>query len=80
MKVTVYSTTSCPFCRMLRDYLYSKSIKYEDVILDEHPEKVDEIIEHSAHKGVPITVVVNDNGQKFTVVGFDKEKLDQIFT
>ncbi|EKD91052.1 MAG: glutaredoxin-like protein, YruB-family [uncultured bacterium] len=79
MKVTVYSTTTCPFCRMLRDYLYSKSIQYEDVLLEEHPDRVDEAVSNSAHMGVPVTVVINDDGSKQTVIGFNKEKLDQIF-
>ncbi len=79
MNIKIYSTTSCPYCKMLKDYLKSKNIDFVEKIVDQ-----DEIIkkememESGGFMGVPFTVITKDDGTKQTVVGFDKGKFDVI--
>lgn len=70
-KIIVYSTTTCPYCVMAKQYLNSKKVKYEDVDLNKQRERVYEIIAKSGQTGVP---VLDINGK--IIVGFDKNAID----
>lgn len=79
MKVTIYSTTSCPYCTMLKDYLDSKNIFFEEKLVDQNEEfKTEMLNESNGFLGVPFVVIVKDDNSKETVLGFDKGKLDQV--
>ncbi|OGD92310.1 hypothetical protein A3E14_02250, partial [Candidatus Curtissbacteria bacterium RIFCSPHIGHO2_12_FULL_41_13] len=56
-KVTLYTTKTCPFCKMEKDYLNSQNIAYEEVFVDENPQRADEMIAISGQMGVPFTVI-----------------------
>ena len=79
MQIIVYSTTTCPYCKMLKDYLNGKSIDYVEKLVDLDELAKNEMMASSGgFLGVPFTVVVTDDGKKETVVGFDQGKIDQI--
>lgn len=79
MKVTLYSTTTCPYCKMEREYLQSKNIQFEDILVDQDAKAAEEMVKISGQLGVPFTVVKDDSGQiTKTILGFDKEQLNQI--
>ena len=70
MNVIVYSTTWCPWCKLAKDFLREKKIKFEDVNVQESPDRADEMIRKSGQTGVP---VIDANGT--IIVGFNKEAL-----
>jgi len=72
-KVVVYSTPTCPYCTMVKDYLSDNNVEYEekDVSVDEKAR--DEMTEKSGQMGVP---VIDVDGEM--VMGFDKEKLAKL--
>ncbi len=76
MKIKIYKTTTCPYCKMEAEYLKSKGVKFEEVYLDNNPKAVEEMIAESGQMGVPFTVITKDDGSKATILGFDKQKLD----
>lgn len=73
MSVTVYSTTTCPWCVKAKDYLKSKGVEYNDVNVSLDPAKAKEMIEKSGQRGVP---VLDINGN--IIVGFDKPQIDKL--
>ncbi len=75
-KITVYSTTTCPYCKMLKDYLTSRDVAYEDILLDEQPEHVQAFIDTCGSMGVPCTHITGDDGKVTTILGFDKARID----
>lgn len=78
MHITVYSTTSCPYCQMLKDYLQSKTIAFEEKMVDQDKQAQEQMIEDSGgFLGVPFTVIVKDDGSKETIVGFDKDRVNE---
>ena len=78
MQVTVYSTTTCPYCKMLKDYLREKNIAFTEKMVDTDEAAREEMMAVSGgFLGVPFTVVMKD-GSKETVIGFDKGKLNSI--
>ncbi len=79
MQVTVYSTTTCPYCKMLKEYLSSKNISFEEKLVDQDEMVKDEMVKDSGgFLGVPFTVVTKDDGTKATIIGFDKNKVNEI--
>ncbi len=79
MKIELFSTTSCPYCKMLKDYFASKNLSFEEKLVDQDETAKDEMSQVSGgFLGVPFTVVTKDNGEVVTVIGFDKGKLEQV--
>lgn len=79
MTYVLYATTSCPYCKMLKDYLVSKNISFEEKLVDQDEATKTEMAGISGgFLGVPFSLITKDNGEKITVVGFDKGKLEEI--
>ena len=76
-KVLIYTTKTCPFCRMEREYLDSKGVGYEEIFVDHNMKKAREMIELSGQMGVPFTVIEKENGETVEILGFDKQKIDE---
>jgi len=78
MNITIYSTTTCPYCKRLKEYLDSKGVKYAEKLVDQDDAARDEMLADSGgFQGVPFTVVENE-GKKDTIMGFDQGKIDQV--
>jgi len=77
MNIIIYSTTTCPYCKMLKDYLKEKSIAFTEKLVDTDDAAREEMMASSGgFLGVPFTVISKDDGTKVTVLGFDKGKLE----
>lgn len=75
-QITVFTTTTCAFCMMVKKYLDSKGLAYDTVNLDEHPERQAEAIELSGALATPVTVITDDvTGSKEVIVGYNIGKL-----
>jgi len=72
-KVKVYSTPTCPFCHMAKEFLKEKGIEFEDIDVSKDQKAAQEMIEKSGQMGVP---VIEIDGK--IVVGFDKEKIEKL--
>ena len=78
-QVTIYSTTTCPYCNMLKNYLKEKNISFTEKIVDQDDAAREEMVKESGgFLGVPFTVIVKDDGAKETIIGFNKEKINQV--
>ena len=58
------------------EYLDSKGIAYEQIFVDQDPKAAEEMVKISGQMGVPFTVIEKDSGEKVTVLGFDKDKIN----
>ncbi|HSD12110.1 MAG TPA: glutaredoxin domain-containing protein [Patescibacteria group bacterium] len=68
--VTVYSTPTCPYCKMAKAYLQENEVDYKDVDVAADDKAAQEMIEKSGQMGVP---VIDIDGA--IIVGFDKEAM-----
>lgn len=75
--ITIYSTATCGFCKMLKSYLQQHGIKYEEKHADQDQAVAEELYEKSGQLGVPFTVIEKDD-QEELVLGFDRQKIDKI--
>ncbi len=80
MIVTVFATTTCPYCKLMMDYLTGKNIPFTEKLVDQDPD-AQKVMMADSHgfMGVPFTVVEREDGSKETIVGFDKGKLQTVF-
>jgi glutaredoxin 3 len=74
-QVTVYSTTTCKYCKEVKEYLTTHNIAYEEVLLDETPDRIPELLEISGQRGVPVTKIVKDDGTAVGILGWDEEQM-----
>ncbi len=74
-KVVIYTTPTCPYCRMAKDYLAKKGVAYIERNVAQDREAAREMIEKSRQMGVPVTIVADD-----IVVGFDQASLDKVLS
>lgn len=79
MQITIFSTTTCPYCKMLKDYLASKNVSFVEKLVDQDDTARDEMVaESGGFLGVPFTVIIKSDGIKETIIGFDKGKIDSL--
>lgn len=76
--ITIYSTATCGFCRMLKSYLKSKNIAYEEKMADEDQNLARELYEKSGQLGVPFTIIEKADGDTVSILGFDRPKFDEV--
>lgn len=72
VRVKVYSTPTCPYCHMVKDFLKEKGVEFEDIDVSENQEEAQKMIEKSGQMGVP---QIEINGK--IIVGFDKEAIEK---
>jgi glutaredoxin 3 len=72
-KVVVYSTPSCVYCKLAKQYFTEKGVKYveKDVFTDLQARE--EMVTKSGQMGVP---VIDINGK--LIVGFDKTAINEL--
>lgn len=73
MEIKIYSTPTCPYCKLVKQYLSSKGQSYEDIDVSQNKTALEDMVKLSGQMGVPTVVI---NGQ--VVVGFDKERIDSL--
>ena len=73
--VTIYSTPTCPFCKMAKQFLKEKGVAYEDIDVAADEKKADAMIKKSGQMGVPVIVVAGEKGKEEIIIGFDRAKL-----
>lgn len=68
--VTIYSTPTCHFCSLAKDFLKEKGITYTEYDVAHDLEKRQEMIQKSGQMGVPVISIGDE-----IVVGFDRDRL-----
>ena len=71
--VVIYSTPSCHFCHMTKEFLTEKGIPFTDYDVAHDTEKRQEMIEKSGQRGVPVIFIGDE-----MIIGFDKERIASV--
>ncbi|MFA6256785.1 MAG: glutaredoxin family protein [Candidatus Paceibacterota bacterium] len=71
--VTIYSTPTCHFCHMAKEFFKENNVAYTDYDVAADLEKRQEMMQKSGQLGVPVIVIGND-----ITVGFDRPKLAKL--
>lgn len=70
--VLVYSTSTCPFCIRVKQFLTENNISFKNIDVSDNHQAAEEMIQKSGQMGVP---VLDIDGK--IIVGFDKESIKQ---
>ncbi|MDL2342027.1 MAG: glutaredoxin family protein [Patescibacteria group bacterium] len=73
--VTIFTTNTCGYCQMVKKYLSAKGVGYQEVNLDEHPDRQAEALALSGAMTVPVTVVTKNDDSQEVIVGYNLAKL-----
>jgi len=71
MTVTVYTTATCPYCKLVKEYLDEHDIAYKNIDVGEDPAAANEMVKKSGQMGVP---VIDVDGE--IIVGWNKDELE----
>jgi glutaredoxin 3 len=72
-KIKVYSTPSCIYCKMAKEFFREKGIKFEDIDVSADQQKAEEMVKKSGQMGVPVMDI-----EGVIIVGFDQEKIEEL--
>jgi glutaredoxin 3 len=72
MSVTIYTTSTCGFCRVAKQYFASNRIPFTEVNVESDMRKAEEMVRKSGQMGVPVIEV---NGK--IIVGFNKPEIEK---
>ena len=72
MKVKVYSTKTCPWCNVAKEFLEKNNIEFEDVDVSADSRAAQEMVEKSGQRGVPVLDI-----EGTIIVGFNEPAIRQ---
>ena len=72
-KIEIYTTPSCAYCHMAKEYFKSKNLSYEEYDVMKDVQKRQEMTTETGQMGVP---VIKINGK--IVIGFNKGKINEL--
>ncbi|MCX6752757.1 MAG: NrdH-redoxin [Candidatus Nomurabacteria bacterium] len=72
-EVKIYSTPTCHFCHLAKDFFKANNIAYTEYDVAADMEKRKELVEKSGQMGVPVIIIGED-----LVVGFNKPKVAEL--
>ncbi len=76
MKVTIYSTRTCPYCNMLKRWLDDKSVEYTNYSVDDNPFAAQMMVNLSGQMGVPFSTIEYEDGRMEKILGFDVRRFE----
>lgn len=71
--VTIYSTPSCHFCHMAKEFFKANNVAYTENDVADNAEKRKEMIDKSGQMGVPVIIIDNE-----LVIGFNKPVISKL--
>lgn len=72
-EVIIYTTPTCGFCHMAKNWMKEKGIKFNEIDVSADINAAKEMVEKSGQMGVPVIDVDGD-----ITIGFDRPKLETI--
>lgn len=72
MAVTIYTTPSCSYCNVAKNYFRENRVPYTEYDVSRDQRRADEMVRKSGQMGVP---VIDINGR--IIVGFNKPEIER---
>jgi glutaredoxin-like YruB-family protein len=72
MSVTIYTTPSCGYCRLAKEYFSQHGISFTEYNVAADPLRADELLKRSGQMGVPVIEV---DGR--VIVGFNQAEIER---
>ena len=72
-KIEIFSTPSCHFCVLCKDWFKEKKLEYTEYNVANDLDKRKEMVDITGQLGVPVVKIGND-----VLIGFNPEKMSEI--
>ena len=72
-EIKVYSTPTCPYCKMAKEFLLQKGYKFTEYDVTKDRAALDEMVRISGARSVPVIAACNE-----VMIGFDKTRIEQM--
>ncbi|MFN2136740.1 MAG: glutaredoxin family protein [Candidatus Promineifilaceae bacterium] len=72
-RVIVFSTPTCSYCNMAKQYFRRNKIRFKDVDVSKDPAAARDLVRRTGQMGVP---VIDINGK--VIVGFNKPEINRL--
>jgi len=72
-KVIIYSTPTCHYCKMTKEFFKEKNVAYEEHDVSVDLERRKEMVDKSGQLGVPVIDIEGN-----IIVGFDKPTVSKL--
>lgn len=73
MIIKIYSTPTCPYCQMAKDFFTEKGLDYEEFDVANDEKAREEMIQKTGQMGVPV-IEINGN----IIRGFNREEIENL--
>lgn len=73
--ITIYSTPTCHFCHLAKDFLTAHNIAFTDIDVAADIEAKRHIVEMTGQMGVPVIKIEEDGQEPDIMVGFSEALL-----
>jgi len=73
MQVTVYSTPTCPYCKLVKDFFKEQNVNFTDIDVASDTAAANEMVKMSGQMGVPV-IKIDDE----IIVGWNKAALEEV--
>ncbi len=75
--ITIYSTPSCHFCHLAKDYLTTHNIAFHDIDVTVDMTARKEMVEMTGQMGVPVIKIEEQGQEPELMVGFSEKLLSE---
>ncbi|MDO8618099.1 MAG: glutaredoxin domain-containing protein [Candidatus Uhrbacteria bacterium] len=72
MNIKIYSTPTCPYCKLVKDYFKEQGMSFSDIDVANDATAANEMVKSSGQMGVP---VIDIDGE--IIVGWNKSALEE---
>lgn len=72
-KVIVFTTPTCSWCRVVKDYLKQHHIEFKAIDISRDQKAAADMVRRTGQQGVPVTLINNR-----PIIGFDKNQLNRL--
>jgi len=75
IKIKIYSTPFCVYCKIAKDFFDKKGLVYEEVDVSVDEKAAQEMVARTNQMGVPVIEIGEE-----VVIGFNKSQIEKILT
>ncbi len=73
MNITLYTTPTCPYCKLMKDFLRERSLPFTEIDVANDTAAANEMVKMSGQMGVPV-IKIEDQ----IIVGWNKSALEEV--
>jgi len=72
-KISIYSTPTCHYCNLAKEYFKEHNIPFDNFNVAEDPDKRQEMIDRTGQMGVPVIMIGDE-----LIIGFNKPLIEEL--